>query len=87
MAAPNRKCPHYDPVLDRRPDVSRIDMVHPLVAAALRKKSGMERLRLAHEEWRLTRDRLTGFLASRYPEWDAARVRLEVARRFLGGSG
>jgi len=60
-------------------------MVHPLVAAILRNKSGMERLRLAHEEWALTRDRLIAFLASRHPEWDAADVRREVAKRFLGG--
>jgi hypothetical protein len=73
-------------VLDYRPDVSKIDMVHPLVAAALRRKSGTERLRLAHEEWRLARDRLIAFLASRHPEWEPADVRREVAKRFLGGS-
>lgn len=72
---------------DRPCDVSRTDMIHPLVAAILRRKSGMERLRLAHEEWALTRDRLTAFLASRHPEWDTAEVGRQVAKRFLGGSG
>ena len=72
---------------DRPRGVSRTDMVHPLVAAILRRKSGIERLRLAHEEWALTRDRLTAFLTSRHPEWDAAEVGRQVAKRLLGGSG
>ena len=58
-------------------------MVHPLVAAALRNKSGMQRLRLAHETWELTRDRLAAFLSRRYPEWSPRQVQAEVAKRLL----
>jgi hypothetical protein len=36
---------------DLDPDVSRTDIVDSRVAAILRAKSGMERLRLAHEAW------------------------------------
>ena len=67
--------------------VSRIEMVDSRVAAILRRKSGMERLKLAHEEWALTRARLIAFLTTRHPDWDAAEVEREVAKRLLGGPG
>lgn len=46
------------------PTIERIEPVHPEVARALRAKSGMERLRLAHETWELVRDRLAAYLAA-----------------------
>ena len=67
-------------------DVSRTDMVDLRVAAILRAKSGMERLRLAHEMWQLTRDRLTAFLRSYHPEWDEAELQRRVADWLLHGS-
>jgi hypothetical protein len=63
------------------PDPSRIEVVDPRVAAVLRAKSGMERLRLAHEAWELARDRLTAFLAARHPGSDQQAIRKLVARR------
>lgn len=68
-------------------DLRRIEVLHPVVAEALRAKSGMERLRLAHEAWELARDRLTAFLAGTHPEWSPDRVRQEVARRLLRDPG
>jgi len=62
-------------------DVSRIDMVDSRVAAILRAKSGMERLRLAHEAWELAHARLTAFLAARHPDWDRQQVQTAVAKR------
>jgi hypothetical protein len=62
-------------------------MVDSRVAAILRGKSGRERLWLGHEEWRLARERLTVFLRSRHPEWDAAELQRRVAARLAGGSG
>ena len=67
-------------------DVSRTDMVDSRVAAILRAKSGMERLRLAHEQWELTRDRLTAFLRSYHPEGDKAELQWHVADWLLQGS-
>ena len=69
------------------PGTERIEAVDPAVARALRAMSGMERLRLAHEMWQLTRDRLAAYLAHRYPDWSPAEVRREVARRLLGDAG
>ena len=67
-------------------DVSRADMVDARIAAILRAKSGMERLRLAHEAWELAHARLTAFLAARHPDWDRQQVQAAVARRLLRDS-
>ena len=66
--------------------IGRIEAVHPEVARALRAKSGMERLRLAHETWELTRQRLAAYLTARHPEWSEAEIEQEVARRLLHDS-
>ena len=64
-----------------RLDPTRVERLHPEAARVLRGKSGMERLRLAHEAWELARDRLTAFLHARHPDWSADRLRHEVAKR------
>ena len=69
------------------PETERIDALDPLVARALRRMSGMERLRLGHETWELTRDRLAVYLAYRHPEWSPEEVQRQVARRLLGDAG
>ena len=66
--------------------LSQIDMVDPRVATILRAMSGMERLRLAHDLWELTRDRLAAFLRSYHPEWDKAELQRRVADWLLHGS-
>ncbi len=66
---------------DLEREVSRTDMVDARVAAILRAKSGMERLRLAHEAWELAHARLTAFLAARHPDWDRRQVQAAVAKR------
>lgn len=67
--------------LGRSLDWRRIEVVDPDIAAALRAKSGAERLRLAHEAWEFARHRLVVFLAWRHPEWTIERVAQEVAKR------
>ena len=62
-------------------DVGRIEIVDWDVAAVLRRKSGMERLRLAHEAWELARDRLATFLSARHPELGQEEIQRQVARR------
>ena len=64
-----------------------IDGVHPEVAVALRVRSGMERLRFAHETWELTSARLAAYLAARHPDWPPEEVRQAVARRMLDDPG
>ena len=69
-----------------RLDNGQIEVVDEAVARVLRSKKGMERLRIAHESWRLLRSRLEAYLRFRHPDWDTARVNQEVARRLSGGS-
>jgi len=68
-------------------DPSAVGAVSREVAAILRDKSGMERLRLAHEAWELARARLMAFMAAGHTEWDDSTVRREAARRLLRDSG
>lgn len=58
-----------------------VERLHPDVARVLRAKSGMERLRLAHEAWELARDRLTAYSRARHPDWSDEQVQREVAAR------
>lgn len=67
-----------DPVRTRL-DPRQIEIVDQDVATVLRAKSGMERLRLAHEAWELARDRLTAFFSARRPEWAPEEVQRQDA--------
>jgi hypothetical protein len=58
-----------------------IERLDPEVVRILRGKSGMERLKLAHEAWELARDRLTAFVRAKHPDWTADQVQREVATR------
>jgi hypothetical protein len=68
-------------------DLRRLDIVDRGVAGVLRSKSGMERLRLAHEAWELARDRLAAFFSAQHPEWARDEVRRQVAKRLSRESG
>ena len=68
-------------------DAGRIEVVDWEVAAVLRGKSGMERLRLAHEAWELARTRLAAFLSARHPEWSQEEIQRQVAKRLAHESG
>jgi hypothetical protein len=69
------------------PTIERVEAVHPEVARALRARSGMERLRLAHETWENVRDRLAAYLGVRHPEWPAQEIQRHVAHRLLDDAG
>lgn len=71
---------HGEPAV-RPADNRTCEQLDPEVVRILRGKSGMERLRLAHEAWELARDRLTGFFQARHPDWTPDRIRREVATR------
>ena len=69
-----------------RPVPPRIDAVDPDMARVFAAKSGMERLRIAHEAWAQARERLIAFLTAEHPEWNPTEVRQQVAKRLLSGS-
>lgn len=67
--------------------IEPVEAVHPEVARALRVKSGMERLRLAHETWEVVRAQLVAYLEARHPDWNPQEIQRQVARRLLRDSG
>ena len=69
-----------------RPVPPRLDAVDPDMARVFEVKSGMDRLRIAHEAWAQARERLAAFLAAEHPEWGALELRQQVAKRLLSGS-
>ncbi len=71
----------------RTVDPRRIEVVDYEVARILSAKSGMDRLRLAHEAWELVRERLIAFVSSRNPQWSKEQVVKEVAKRLGYESG
>ena len=69
-----------------RPVPPRLDAVDPDMAKVFKAKSGMDRLRIAHEAWTLARERLTAFLGAEHPKWGVTELRQQVAKRLLSGS-
>lgn len=69
-----------------RPVPPRVEAVDPDMARVFAAKSGMERLRIAHEAWAHARERLIAFLAAEHPEWDPLEVKRQAAQRLLRGS-
>jgi Rv0078B-related antitoxin len=65
----------------RRPVVEIID---PMVADILRKKSPAERLAMAFDMWDLALGMIRANLQREHPEWTAAELQREVARRIQG---
>jgi hypothetical protein len=73
-----------DPLKDKRPMV--IEVIDDDIAQILRAKTGAESLRIANDMYESARQMLSSFLRSENPEWDDARVQLEVVRRLSHGA-
>ena len=69
-----------------RLDKGQIEAVDDAVAEILRRKTPAERVEMALSANRLVRLRIEGHLRTVYPDWDAARIQAEIARRMLLGS-
>ncbi len=69
-----------------RLDRGQIEVVDDAMAAVLRAKTGAERLAIASGLFASARRMLTSHLQAEHPEWDAARVAREVARRLSHGA-
>ena len=69
------------------PELSRIELLHPLVAEILRNKTPAERVAQALDSNRLVRERLTAHLRREHPDWSDDMVAAEVGRRVLRGAG
>lgn len=61
----------------------RIEILDPHVIDVLRRKTTVERLKMAFQANRLVRERLMAHLQHEHPESDDAEIAREVARRVL----
>jgi len=69
-----------------RLDAGQIEVMDEAVAEMLRRKTPAERVAMVSECHRTMRLMLEGYLRSRHPEWDDARLQAEVARRMTRGT-
>ncbi len=69
-----------------RLDDGQIEVVDDAVADVLRGKSLSERVAMVFAANRTMRLLIEGHLLTRHPDWDAMRIRAEVARRMSLGT-
>ena len=69
-----------------RLDHGQIEVMDETMAAVLREKTPAERLRIGFGLWTSAQNMLQTHLAAQHPDWDAARVSREVARRLSHGT-
>ena len=68
-------------------DPRRIELLEPMVAEILRRKTPAERLQMTLESNRFLRQRLEAHLRHQHADWTDSQVQAEVARRVLHGAG
>jgi hypothetical protein len=64
----------------------RIEVPDDAQVAILRAMTGAERLAIANRMWVAARDMLRCHLQAQHPDWDAARIARETARRLSHGA-
>lgn len=69
-----------------RLDDGQIEVVEPIVAECLRKKSFAERVEMVFDANRTMRLLIAGRLRTDYPDWPEERIQKEVVRRILHGT-
>lgn len=66
--------------------VTRIEVLDDAMAEVLKRKTPAERLAIGFGLWRSARTLLRGQLSALHPEWTAAQLDREVARRLSHGA-
>jgi hypothetical protein len=70
----------------RRPMPTRIEVVDDAIAAILRRKSGIEKIRMVAGGWPLLRAMHACQVRRAHPDWDETLVQAETSRRMAHGS-
>jgi hypothetical protein len=70
-----------------RTDTLNPEIVDDEMAAVLRGKTPVERLRVAFGLWTSTKNMLERLLKSQHPDWDDRAIKAEAARRMSHGTG
>ena len=69
-----------------RLDEGQIEVVDDVMAGVLRSKTAAQRIQIGFNLWKSARDMLLSHLRNSNPEWDAARLNREVAKRMSHGT-
>ncbi len=69
-----------------RLDRGQIEVVDDFMADVLRGKTAAERIRISFDLWTSTRNMLLVHLRKTHPDWNAERIKQEVARRLSHGA-
>ena len=69
-----------------RLDAGQIEVVDDAVAEVLRRKTPAQRIAMAFAADRTIRNVIAGAIRKRHPDWAAAEVQQEVARRMTRGA-
>ena len=64
-----------------RLDKGQIECPDDVMIAVYRKKSPMERIKIASEMWESARLQISAVLRSQHPDWKAVRINKEVVKR------
>lgn len=67
-------------------DQGQIEVVDNLMAGILRGKTASERIRIGFDLWQSTRNMLLVHLRKTHPDWNAEKIKHEVARRLSHGA-
>ncbi len=76
--------PAPDPPAAKKPPC--IELLDEAIIAVLRGKTPVEKIAMILAANRTMRLRLEGHLRSRHPDWDAAAIQKEIARRMSRGA-
>lgn len=69
-----------------RLDSGQIEVVDDVMAEVLRRKTPAERIQIGFKLWTSARNMLMTHLKKAHPEWDAEKLKQEVARRLSHGA-
>jgi len=69
-----------------RLDSGQIEVVDDSMAEVLSRKTPAERIRIGFNLWTSARNMLMTHLKKTHPEWDAEKLKQEVARRLSHGA-
>ena len=69
-----------------RLDQGQIEVGDNLMAGILRGKTWSERIRIGFDLWQSTRNMLLVHLRKTHPDWNAEKIKHEVARRLSHGA-
>lgn len=65
--------------------LQKFEMLDDAMAAVLRQKTEVERLRIAARMWKSARVMLRGVIIAEHPDWNETEVNREIARRISHG--